>query len=239
MKEQDRGGCAPGLGTLRVCAIIPAYNEVAHIADVVRGVRRHVADVLVVDDGSDDGTGEASERAGARCLRLNRNRGKGWAIRAGLADVRDTGYTHVLLMDADGQHRPEDVPGLLLCAFVTGADLVIGSRPFSRARMPVSRYFSNTVGSRLSSRLVSRRIEDSQSGFRLISADRLRRLALQGRKYEIEMEMLIKLCRDGATVAHAPVAMVYPDGEVRSKMRPIRDTVRICLRSLAYRFLGW
>jgi len=72
-----------------------------------------------------------------------------------------------------------------------------------------------------------------------VRADRLRGLSLRGRKYEIEMEMLIKLCRRGATVAHAPVAMVYPDGEVRSKMRPVRDTVRICLRSLAYRYLGW
>lgn len=223
----------------RVCALIPAYNEAAHVAEVVARLRQHVADVVVVDDGSDDGTAEASERAGARCLRLERNRGKGRAIRAGLAEVLHSACTHVLLMDADGQHRPEDVPRLLDCAAETGADLVIGSRPFCRERMPVSRYFSNTVGSRVTSWLVGRRIDDSQSGFRLVRADRLRGLSLSGRKYEIEMEMLIKLCRDGATVAHAPVEIVYPDGEVRSKMRPVRDTVRICLQSLAYRYLGW
>lgn len=223
---------------LSVCALIPAYNEAESIADVVAGVRPHVARVLVVDDGSDDGTAEASEREGAECLRLCSNQGKGRAIRAGLARVLDAGYTHVLFMDGDGQHRPEDVPALIACAIATGADLVIGARQFDRMRMPASRHFSNTVGSRIASWLVGSRIEDSQSGFRLVRVSRLRRLRLSARRYEIEMELLIKLCLDGGTIAHAPVAMVYAGGLARSKMNPVRDTVRICLWSLAYRFLG-
>jgi glycosyltransferase involved in cell wall biosynthesis len=225
--------CPPAV---RVCALIPAFNEADVIADVVAGVAGCVTSVLVVDDGSNDGTTAEAERAGARCLRLEGNRGKGCAIRAGLADLLNADFTHVLLMDGDGQHRPEDVPVLIDCAIRTGADMVIGARPLERDRMPASRHFSNTVGSQIASWLVGRKIDDSQCGFRLVRMEALRTLSLRATKYEIEMEVLIKLCLQGGTVAHAPVAMVYANGLARSKMNPVRDTVRICLWSLAYRF---
>jgi hypothetical protein len=114
---------------------------------------------------------------------------------------------------------------------------VIGARAFDKSSMPRSRHFSNTVGSRLTSKLVGRPILDSQSGFRLVKLDRLRGLRLRARRYEFEMEVLIKLCAQGGTVAHAPVAMVYDGGRARSKMRPIRDTVYICLWSVVFRYL--
>jgi glycosyltransferase involved in cell wall biosynthesis len=223
---------------LRVCALIPAFNEADVIAGIVAEISGAVEAVVVVDDGSTDGTGAAAERAGAECIRLHENRGKGCAVRAGLARVLGRGFTHVLFMDGDGQHRPEDAPALLDCASATGADLVIGARAFDRTRMPASRHFSNTVGSRITSRLVGCRILDSQSGFRLAKVDALRDLPLVSSKYEIEMEVLVKVCRRGGIVAHAPVAMVYDNGVARSKMKPVRDTIRICLWSLAFRYLG-
>jgi hypothetical protein len=120
----------------------------------------------------------------------------------------------------------------------TGADLVIGARSFDRARMPRARYYSNTIGSRLASALVGCEIRDSQSGFRLFRLDKLRETKLRSRSYELEMEILIKMARSGCTIAHAPVHVVYDDGHARSKMKPVRDTVSICLWSLAFRFLG-
>jgi glycosyltransferase involved in cell wall biosynthesis len=223
----------------RICALIPAFNEADLVGRVVAGVAPAVDAVLVVDDGSSDGTADAARRAGAECLRLDRNRGKGLAVRTGLASLLDAGFTHVLFMDGDGQHLAEDVPSLIACAVETGADLVIGARPFDRERMPASRHFSNTVGSRVTSWLVGRPILDSQCGFRVARVEALRRLRLRATRYEIEMEILIKLCRRGATVAHAPVTMVYDGGHARSKMNPVRDTVRICFSSLAFRFLPW
>ena len=234
VREPVRTVAAP----LRVCALIPAYDEADRIAGVVARVRPFVDTVLVVDDGSADGTGEAAAAAGAEVLRLESNHGKGCAVRAGLDRLLSGRFTHVLFMDGDGQHLPEDVPALLGCAAGTGADLVIGARPFERERMPASRHFSNTVGSRITSWLTGRPIHDSQCGFRVATVEALRRLSLRATKYEIEMEVLIKLCRQGGTVAHAPVAMVYDNGQARSKMNPVRDTIRICLWSLAYRFLG-
>jgi hypothetical protein len=127
---------------------------------------------------------------------------------------------------------------MLRVAKETGADLIIGARSFDRARMPRPRYFSNVIGSRLASALVGHEIRDSQSGFRLFRLDKLDGAKLRSRCYELEMEILIKMARSGCTIAHAPIRTVYDDGQARSKMKPVRDTVRVCLWSLAFRFLG-
>ena len=133
---------------------------------------------------------------------------------------------------------PQDIPVLLRVARETEADLVIGARPFDRALMPRARYYSNTIGSRWASALVGCEIRDSQSGFRLFRLENSEPRKLRSRRYELEMEVLIKMGRAGCTIAHAPIRMVYDNGQARSKMKPVRDTVRICLWSLAFRFLG-
>jgi glycosyltransferase involved in cell wall biosynthesis len=223
---------------MRICALIPAFNEASHIAKVVEGTREHVETVVVIDDGSDDGTARVARAAGATCLGSQRNCGKASALRTGIAFARAQNFTHVITLDGDGQHLPEDIPALLSVAETTGADLVIGTRPFERASMPRARYYSNTIGSRLASGLVGCEIRDSQSGFRLFRLDKLCETGLRSRRYEFEMEVLIKMARSGCTIAHAPIHMVYDNGQARSKMKPVRDTVRICLWSVAYRFLG-
>jgi hypothetical protein len=103
--------------------------------------------------------------------------------------------------------------------------------------MPRERFFSNTIGSRVTSLLVGVQIKDSQSGFRLIRMDKLRNLRLRARKYEIEMEILIKMSLAGCRIVHAPISMVYDNDKARSKMHPVRDTIRICVWSLLFRFL--
>jgi glycosyltransferase involved in cell wall biosynthesis len=223
---------------MRTCALIPAFNEAPYIANVVKGAQLHVEQVVVIDDGSGDETAQVARAAGATCLRSETNCGKASALRTGIAFARAQNFTHVITLDGDGQHLPEDIPGLVRVAEETGADLVIGARIFDRARMPRPRYYSNTIGSRLASALVGCEIRDSQSGFRLFRLDRLRETKLRSRCYELEMEILIKMARSGCTIAHAPVHMVYDHGQARSKMKPVRDTIRICLWSLAFRFLG-
>src|SRR5580704_9449727 len=223
---------------MRTCVLIPAFNEAPYIGKVVEGARQHVAEVVVIDDGSSDGTAEIARAAGATCLQSPRNCGKASALRAGIAYAREHNFTYVITLDGDGQHLPEDIPQMLRVAEETEADLVIGARRFDRALMPRSRYFSNVVGSRLASALVGREIRDSQSGFRLFQLDKLGKARLRSRYYELEMEILIKMARSGCTIAHAPIRMVYDEGHARSKMKPVRDTVRVCLWSLAFRFLG-
>jgi glycosyltransferase involved in cell wall biosynthesis len=223
---------------MRTCVLIPAFNEALYIADVVERARQHVVEVVVIDDGSSDGTADIARTAGATCLQLSANCGKASALRTGIDYARKRNFTHVITLDGDGQHLPEDIPVMLRVAEETGADLIIGARSFDRTRMPRSRYFSNVIGSRLASALVGCEIRDSQSGFRLFRLDKLDEGKLRSRCYELEMEILIKMARSGCTIAHAPIRMVYDEGQARSKMKPVRDTVRVCLWSLAFRFLG-
>ncbi len=219
----------------RVVAVIAAFNESAHIREVVQGTRPHVAAVVVVDDGSTDDTAAAAAAAGAEVIRHPGNRGKGVAVRSGLAAVRDRGFTHVLLMDGDLQHRPADVPQLVAAAAESGADVVVGTRTFDRAQMPSSRYWSNVIGSWALGGLIGVPIRDTQSGFRLIRLAAIEPLSLTSTGYEIETEMLIRLARRGAVVREVAVALAY-DG-APSKLRPVRDTSRTCLLAVYYRFL--
>ena len=225
-------GAAP---PLRVVAVVAAFNEAPHVAAVVAGTRPHVAAVVVVDDGSTDGTAAAAAAAGAEVVRHPGNRGKGVAVRTGLTAVRGRGFSHVLLLDGDLQHRPADVPALVTEAISSGADVVVGARTFDKAQMPRSRYYSNVVGSWALGGLIGVSIGDTQSGFRLIRLAALDGIALSSTGYEIETEMLIRLARRGARVREVPVALAY-DG-APSKLRPVRDTTRTCFLALYYRFL--
>ena len=220
---------------MTICVLIAAFDEASTIASVVEGARRHVPDVVVVDDGSADATAEIAERAGAVVLRHGTNRGKGRALRTGLAHVLSRPYTHVLLMDADLQHDPADIPRLIEKARSGAGDFVLGERPFVRETMPASRFYTNTISSAVISRFfVGTRVADAQSGFRLIRTSLLKDLRLTGRGYEIETEMLIKLRRSGARLERTTVRLKY-DGS-RSRLRPIRDTTRTCFLAVRYRF---
>ena len=221
--------------TIRVQALIPAFNEAATIATVVTGISAHVAAICVIDDGSTDGTAEAARRAGADVLANPGGRGKGEAVRAGLARVLDGDCTHVLLLDGDLQHLPEEAPLLIAEAARTGADVVLGERRFDRRAMPASRYHANRIGSLALSKFVGVPIRDTQCGFRLFKIAALRGLRLRARGYEIETEMLVKLRRRGARIASVPITAVYA-GQ-RSKLRPVRDTTKTCFLAVYYRFL--
>jgi glycosyltransferase involved in cell wall biosynthesis len=222
-----------------ICALIAAFNEERHVGPVVKGTARYVSQVIVVDDGSTDATAVRAREAGATVLRHERNLGKGCAVRTGLAYVLSRPYSHVLFLDADLQHDPAEIPKLLERA-ATGngdGDFVLGEREFSKDAMPAARFYSNVIGSRILSRFIGADVADSQSGFRLIRADLLRKVVLTGRGYEIETEMLIKLARAGATLERVPVHRLQYAG-ARSKIHPFRDTFRTCMLALGYRYLS-
>jgi glycosyltransferase involved in cell wall biosynthesis len=223
---------------VRVCALIAAFNEEATIASVVAGVGRRApaSAVVVVDDGSTDRTGELAAAAGATVVRHVQNRGKGAAIRTGLAHVLAGPHSHVLFIDADLQHDPDDIPRLLSAGERAGCDMVIAERAFMKGSMPTSRFYSNRIGSWILSRFIGIEVADSQSGFRLIRCDCLRPLRLTATGYEIETEILIKLVRRHASLCRVSIAARY-DG-ARSRLRSFRDTFRTCMLAVWYRYLS-
>jgi glycosyltransferase involved in cell wall biosynthesis len=222
--------------SVRAVAVIPAFDEARSIAAVVTGVLPHVEEVIVVDDGSRDDTASAARAAGATVIAHQTNRGKGCAVRSGIARaLASPAWTHLLTLDGDMQHLPREVPILFEAAERTGADLVLGERTFGRAMMPASRYHANRIGSRALSGFLGTPVRDTQCGFRLFRSEMIRRLTLRATGYEIETEMLVKVRRHGGRIVSAPVTAVY--GASASKLRPVRDTTRTCFLAVYYRFL--
>lgn len=220
---------------MTTCALIAGYNEARHIAEVVKRTARYVSAVWVVDDGSTDETAALAAAAGATVITHDRNRGKGSAIRTGLSRLLGEPYSHVLLLDADLQHDPDEIPKLVERAKCGAGDFVIGEREFSRAAMPAPRFYSNVIASRILSYFTGAQIRDSQSGFRLIRTDLIRQTHLTATGYEIETEMIIKLVRAGARIEGVTVRrLAYQDA--RSHMRPVRDTFRTCMLAVGYRY---
>jgi glycosyltransferase involved in cell wall biosynthesis len=212
-------------------ALIPAYQAEATVGEVVQGARRHLDRALVVDDGSTDLTGERAAAAGAEVLRLPENSGKGSAVRAGLERLLASDATHVVFLDADGQHDPDDLPALLEAAR-QGDDFVIGSRMARPEETPAVRYRTNEIGSRILTRMAGHDVEDGQSGYRVIAADLLRRLKLSARGYLIETEILLKAAPHVARFRHVPVRVIYGGP---SHYRPFQDTWIISWGAVYYK----
>jgi glycosyltransferase involved in cell wall biosynthesis len=221
---------------IEVMALVPALNEARTIAQVVRGVAAYVSGVIVIDDGSTDDTAAIAEQHGAMVLRHDLTCGKGSAVRTGLQHVlAQPQVTHVLLLDGDMQHLPDEAPRLIAAAERTGADLVIGQRRFNRASMPAARYYANLCGSRALSSFMGVSLGDTQCGYRLFRTALLRRVKLRATGYDIETEMLVKVGRLGGRIEHVDVTAVY--NGAKSKLRPVRDTTRTCFRAVYYRYL--
>ncbi len=217
--------------TTAIAALIPAYNCADRVVPVVRGVLRYVSDVLVVDDGSTDETAAAARTAGARVVVHESNLGKGPAIRTGLAVLLGQPYTHILMLDADGQHDPEDAPRFL--AEAGEADFVLGNRLWRPEAIPAKRLWTNFIGTRALELMSGFPLEDSQCGYRLVAASLLRRMGLVGNRYSVDTEIIVRAGKLRARFAHVPVRVIY-EGSV-SHYRPVWDTVHIVLSAVRFK----
>lgn len=219
-----------------VIAVIPAYQAEAAVAEVVTGVRRWLERVVVVDDGSSDETARSAERAGAQVERLERNRGKGVALRRGLEvalAATPEPPDAIVLLDADGQHDPRDLGSFLEAWDRSRPDLIVGARLADADPIPPARFWTNYIGSRILSWMTGLELEDSQSGYRLLAAPLARSLALASDGFAVESEMLIKAAKLGARIEHVRVRTIYHDGG--SHFRPFLDTVRISCASIYFK----
>jgi glycosyltransferase involved in cell wall biosynthesis len=180
--------------------------------------------VLVVDDGSTDQTARLAEAAGATVLRHPVNRGKGAAIVTALQYFAGSDAEFAVLLDADGQHDPAEIPRLLQAARETGAAIVIGTRMGQRRDMPLVRWLTNRFTSWITGSLARQTIPDSQCGFRVLRRPVLADLTLAEGRFETETEMLIQAGRAGHKIVSIPVRTIY--GEQSSHIRPLRDTAR-------------
>lgn len=220
---------------MRICAIIPGYNESKTIGEVVSRVRKVIPDVVVIDDGSTDNTAEIAREAGAIVLQHERNKGKGAALKTGFRYALENNYDAVITMDSDGQHDSNDIPNFIRAINKHKSGIIIGSRMNDLSNMPMIRRFTNKATSIANSIIAGQKIVDSQSGFRLITCDVLRAVTLESDRYELESEILIKASKYGFQIRTVPIKTIY--GDEKSKIKPVRDTYRFI--RLLFRSLSW
>lgn len=208
----------------KCCVVIPAYNEGGRIAKVIAEVKRHCPDVIVVDDGSDDGTADEAEQTGAVVVRHGANKGKGVALATGFAKARELEFDYLITLDGDGQHTPDDIPQFMKAYVNTGIPVLIGNRMDDVRSMPLVRRWTNRYMSWLLSKRMNQVVPDTQNGFRLYRCDVLDRVPSHSAGFAAESEVLLDLAEAGFKIGSVPVRTIYSDE--KSKIHPCRDTIR-------------
>ncbi|RKY39942.1 MAG: glycosyltransferase family 2 protein [Candidatus Omnitrophota bacterium] len=208
---------------MNIPILIPVYNEQSTIGELVRRCIAYANKVYVVDDGSEDRSGEIARREGAIVIRHRRNKGKGAALRKGLEKILCEQIEAVIMMDGDGQHDPSEIPRFIQKFKEEGADIVLGNRT-NRRVMPLIRRLTNKFMSLAISWMTGQNLPDTQCGFRLVRDRVLRDIDLKACNFEIESEMLIKGAQKGYKIVSVPISTIYH--QQRSKIKPFIDTYR-------------
>ena len=217
---------------MKPCALIAAFNEEERIGEVVVGVLKHVPKVIVVDDGSTDGTARIAREAGAEILTHGRNLGKGASLRDGLEKAFSDGFDPAIVLDGDGQHDWDEIPLFLDADREGRLDVIVGNRMGRPEGMPLVRRLTNRVTSFFASRLAGQKIPDSQCGFRLIHGNAFRRMEFKTMRYDTETEILMEAARGGCRIGSVAVRTIY--GAEKSEINPVRDTIRFIRLVIRY-----
>jgi glycosyltransferase involved in cell wall biosynthesis len=224
----NSGAPQPGrpLDRTNVAAIIPAFCEQVHVRAVAERTLALLDHVLVIDDGSTDATAERAKESGAQVIVHPQNCGKGEAIKTGLRHwLARPEIQFIVLLDADGQHLPEEIGRFLsAAASATDAGLFVGTRMSDVRSMPLLRKVVNRYMSRRISRLCGQEVPDTQCGYRMIHRDVAPYVLDGSSRFDYETEMLIIVSRKGCRIASVPISTIYSD-EV-SSIHPVRDTLR-------------
>jgi glycosyltransferase involved in cell wall biosynthesis len=244
--------------------LIPAYNASWTISELIEKISKFVDknDIVVVDDGSQDQTFEIAQKSGAVVLSHKANKGKGEALKTGFKYALEKNYEAVITIDADLQHDPESIPDFIRQAnstnplplgerdrvrgnqvewnkfsylYCASPDIVIGTRKRNLKIMPFARWLTNNLTSIILSILSGQTIRDSQSGYRLISTQVLKKVELKAKKYDLESEILVKAGRIGFKIDAVPIKTVYHGA--KSFINPFVDTGRFI--KLMWRTVWW
>ncbi len=238
-----------GVEENEVCAVIPTYQNAKTLLKVVADVHRVVDTVFVVDDGSNDGTAALLDKATGnerpeKVLTHPKNCGKGAALKTGLTYARQQGFRYAVTVDADGQHRADDIPALLKAVEEEPDALAIGSRGLQHENMPAKSTFANRFSNFWFALQTLQRLPDTQSGLRVYPLRCLHGLRWMSARYEAELTLLVFSAWAGVKLLPVPVSVYYPPRDQRvTHFRPGRDFTRISVLNTLLCFLmvvyGW
>ncbi len=202
----------------RICVVIPVYNEIDFLDELIKKVTPHVSKIICVNDGSTDGSYELLDaKSDVELISNSKNYGKGFALRVGLQKAIVSGCDFIVTLDADLQHAPELIPEFI--KLLKEYDVVVGNRLHTLNRMPIQRIVSNKLTSWMLSKKVGFKIKDSQSGYRAFKRDVIKDILPIETGFEAETEMLIKAVSNNYGIGFVDIPTIYNDN--KSKMKPI------------------
>ncbi len=208
---------------------MPAYNEEKYIGSVILQARQFTDEVVVVDDGSSDRTAQVARLAGATVIRHERNSGYGATVQTVLAEAKKRNPDVLVLLDADGQHNPEEISSLVN-AIYDGSDVAIGSRKKKSENIPAYRKFGQNIISYFTRVLSRSTLSDTESGFRAFSRKALNVLEPKERGMAISAETISEATAKGLKIAEVPISAIYTrDG---STLNPIKHGMGVLNRVL-------
>ena len=214
----------------RIIAAMPAYNEESYIGTMVLKTRKYVDEVIIVDDGSTDKTSEIAKLAGATVVRHDRNKGYGAAIQSILAEAKKRAPDVLVLLDADTQHNPSEIPDLIK-PILNGFDLVIGSRELKKNNIPFYRHVGQKILLHSTRILSGKKLSDTESGFRVFSKKAITSLKLRENGMAASAETIAEAAKRGLKVTEVPISVKYTkDG---STLNPVAHGVEVLTRIVA------
>ena len=213
----------------KIFAGMPAYNEANYIGSLILNVRQYVDKVIIVDDGSTDNTAEIAELAGASVIKHGKNRGYGNAIRSLIAEAKNQNADILVILDADAQHKPEEIPSLIK-SISEGADVVIGSRDLQKESIATYRRFGQKVLAKMTGIASRQKLKDTESGFRAYSKKALATLELKEEGMAVSSEIVSEAAGKGLKITEVPISVIYT--EDGSTLNPISHGLGVLNRIL-------
>jgi glycosyltransferase involved in cell wall biosynthesis len=220
----------PGIKEIKPLIVIPVYNHAGTLREVVIRALDVCSDILVVDDGSVDGSAKAVRDLPVRFIRHEQNRGKGVAIRTAAEEARRLGMSHIITVDADGQHDPADVSRLIPVIRENPLAIVVGNRIFDSKNVPFSSRFGRSFSNFWVRVQTGCSLKDTQSGFRAYPVILFEWLKLHDKRYSFEVEVLVKAAWAGIALKEVDISVHYPEPSKRiSHFRPFMDNLALTI----------
>lgn len=215
----------------KVCVLIPTYNNEQTLSKVIDDIIQYTDQVIIVNDGSTDSTPEILSRyEQLNIVSYPANKGKGFALRMGFQEAIAKGYDYAISIDSDGQHYASDLPVFLEKLEGAPHAVMIGARNMGQASVPGKSSFGNKFSNFWFWVTTGRAMKDTQSGYRLYPVTQMKGINFLTRKFEFEIEVLVRSSWRGLDVVHVPVNVFYPEkGKRVSHFRPFKDVTRITI----------
>jgi len=232
---EGKGAVQERFANHKICVLVPTYNNQGTLKSVLDGVLQYTNQVVVVNDGSTDNTSEILKSyTFLNIVSYDKNQGKGWALRQGFNRALELGFDYAITIDSDGQHFAEDLPKFLDKLEEQPGSLIIGARNMDQSSVPGKSSFGNKFSNFWFWVETGLKLPDTQSGYRLYPIHRMKEMKFITRKFEFEIEVIVRASWRGINVTSVPVKVFYAEKANRvSHFRPFKDFSRISVLNTA------